>query len=184
MKRCAVVYSIVMSGLIYGANLSGAAAQSNAAPIKSAQSSGVTVAIARVAVSQRKVTLQLIATNETKARVYLRDAWGEQSQRAFLGSGEQLSFPSVIGIERCDAPVTQCSGPDGNDLNRYSYIEPGEFTAFGFTYESSSPVNENDTISLTAVLVARFTTPNGDPSQVGPLKAIRFNFPFVPLNHG
>jgi hypothetical protein len=175
-------YPFITGAFIICGSPNDAPAQTATAPIKSNQSSGVTVAISKVAVQQRKIILQFVATNNTQARVYVRNARFEQSQKAFLGSGEQLNWPSTVAIESCDGPVTQClQPPNVNDLNRYSYMEPGDFTAFGFTYEASSAVNESDTISFSVVVIARFATPNGDPAQAGPPKVIRFNFPYVSL---
>jgi hypothetical protein len=144
----------------------------------------VTVAISKVAVEHTKIVIQFVASKQIKARVYLRDALTEQSQIAFLGSGEQLRYPQVVGIELCRLPVTGCVVPlEANDLNKYSYIEPDEFTAFGFTYQANSPVSENDTISFSVAMIARYATPSGDPSQAGPPKPIRFNFPYIQLSH-
>ena len=153
------------------------------ASVQSAKSTGLTVTISKVIVSEKKVILQFIATNNTSARVYVRDVAGDESQKAFLGTGEKLSWPSLVGIESCPGAAPACMRPDssynGNDLNVYSYIEPGEFTSFAFTYEADSPVSESDTISFSATLIARFSTVNGDPGQAGPMKVVRFNFPYV-----
>ncbi len=155
------------------------------ANVQSSKSTGLTVSISKVIISEKKVILQFIATNNTSARVYIRDASGEDSQKAFLGTGEKLPLPSLVGIENCNNSVPSCMKPDsgynGNDLNVYSYIEPNEFTSFAFTYEAQTPVSESDTISFSAAIIARFSTPNGDPGQAGAMKVIRFNFPYVSL---
>jgi hypothetical protein len=183
MNFRSLFYPFITGTFIVCGSLNEAPAQTATAPIKSNQSSGVTVTISKVAVQQRKIILQFVATNNTQARVYIRDAHFEQSQKAFLGSGEQLNWPTTVAIETCDGPVTQClQPPNVNDLNRFSYMEPGDFTALGLTYEANSAVNESDTISFSVVVIARFATPNGDPAQAGPPKVIRFNFPYVPLS--
>lgn len=185
MNLRVLAYPIIMGGVIYCWATDRSAAQSNAAPIKSTQSSGVTVSISKVSVAVKKITLQFIISNQTKARVYLRDALAEASQKAFLGSGERLSGPQIVGLEWCNSSVSGCITNQGemNDLSKFSYIEPSEFTAGEFEYYADSPVNENDTVSFSVALIARFATPSGDPLQVGLPTPIRFNFPYVPLSH-
>ena len=152
----------------------------------SAKSSGISVTIFKTLVEQKKIILQFTATNATTSRVYLRNAQYEASEKALLGSGEQLgNYPSAAGIEQCSTDVTGCVSNNyhGDDLNTYSYIEPGESLSFGFTYEASSPVSDDDTISFSVALIARFASPNGDPDKAGPMKVIRLNFPYTPLTH-
>lgn len=175
-------YSLITGAFLFCGLPAAVSAQTAQAPIKSNQSSGLTVTISKVSVQQKKIILQFIVTNNTHARVYLRNALFEQSQKGFLGSGEQLNWPSSAAIEFCGENVTIClRSPDTNDLNKYSYIEPGDFTAFGFTYSANSPVSESDTISFSVVMIARFASPDGDPAQAGPPQTLRFNFPYVPL---
>jgi hypothetical protein len=160
-----------------------AVAQSSGAPIKSTRSSGLTVSISKVIVSQRKVMIQFVALNNMQSRVYLMIASGDQGQQGILGSGDILGSSRVTGLEYCSHSMASCAtDPAFKDLARFSYIEPGEFTVFGITYEAGSPVNENDTISFSLAVMARIAAPGGDPSQAGPPKPIRFNFPYVPLN--
>lgn len=150
----------------------------------SSKSSGLTVSISKVIVSQSKIFLQFIATNNTGGRVYLQDA-PDDAQEAFLGSGPKLDGPRTVGIEMCgSASAAYCIEQTvGSDLSKYSYIEPSEFMSFSFEYRADSTVSDSDTISLSVVLIARFSAANGDPSQAGPMKVVRFNLPYVPLIH-
>jgi hypothetical protein len=161
--------------------LSAAVAQTS--PL-SVQSSNLTVLISKIIVNQNNVSIQFVAKNDTKGRVYLRDALLDQSQYAFLGSGAQLNYPqSVVGINYCEGSVNQCNNSeDAANLNDYSYIDPGEDTGFMIVYRAPNPISTGDTISFCLVLVAKFASPTGDPTQPGGPQGVRFNFPFTPLN--
>jgi hypothetical protein len=71
------------------------------------------------------------------------------------------------------------------ELSKFSDIEPKESgdepTEFEFAYNTQSPVTENDTISFSVALIARFSPPGGDSSQAGKPKPLRFNFSHVSL---
>ena len=170
------------SAMLLGATTNNASAQTGNPFTKS--SSGLTLSVLKSDAAQNKITLQFNLANDTKARVYVRDAVNEASQRAFLGSGAQLSSPQSVGIEGCYNSVSTClSNPnEAADLNKFSYIEPGESVAFSFAYQSQIPVSDTDTVSFSVAIVARSTKPNGDPSETGPPQAVRFSFPYMPLN--
>ena len=179
MNPRSLVHTIAFSAMLCGANPVGAAAQSVSA-------SGLTVSVTMTLVQQQKVVLQFAVANDLSSRVYLRDADGDESQRARLGSGQQLFAPIMSGLDGCASMfavqcITQLAA--AQDINRYSYIEPGKFISFSFTYQASAPVSESDTISFQIALVGRFASPGHDPTQPGQPQVIPFPFNDVPLNH-
>jgi hypothetical protein len=156
-------------------------------PASNAQSSssgGVDVSLSKVLLAQRQIVLQFIITNKSNARVYLRDARSDEGQYAFLGSGPHLIPPQVASLNACNNSVTNClANPNEvGDLNKFSYVEPGDKVGMSFTYFSQAPVDESDTISLSVALIGRFATPSGDPLQAGKPVPLRFNFPGIHLN--
>ena len=144
-------YSSAISALLFSTSPNGAAAQS-------AQTEGVAVAVSGIVINPHNINVQFVITNNRKARVYLTDARTDDSQNAFLGSGVHLSYPAVANFNFCNSSSAQCiSNPnETSDLNKLTYIEPGNSTALSFSYNTFSPVNENDTISISAALIARF----------------------------
>jgi hypothetical protein len=148
---------------------------------QSVTSGGITITITKAAPNQRNAILQFIATNKTKTRIYLMDARGEVSQNAFLGSGAQLQSPSIVGLEQCQEVLSFCIN-ENISLEKYSYIEPEESLAFGFTYKADSNINPDDTLSFTVALFGRASQVNGDPAQAGAPHALRYPFVHVPLN--
>jgi hypothetical protein len=185
MNFRALVFPIVTITLVCCTVANRARAQNNATPIASSETSGVTVSIPKVSVDQKKIILQFTITNKREARIYVRDAAFERSQRGFLGSGEHFNqTPEISGIEICPAEMSACVLPTwANDLNAYSYIEPGKSTAFAITYLASANVSEGDTVSFSIPLIARASTSKTDVAQAGPPNPLRFNFPYVPLKH-
>jgi hypothetical protein len=168
--------------LLFAALTNGASAQSGSPFSKS--SSGLTLSVLRSDASQRTITLQFNLENNTKARMYVRNIAFEE--KAFLGSGAQLSPPqNVVGIMECHASSAEfCMRGDNkvDDINVYSYVEPGESIAFSFTYQTPNPVRDTDTASFPVSLIALPTKPNGDPTAAGPARHVNFNFAFMPLN--
>jgi hypothetical protein len=138
-----------------------------------------------VIVNQRQIILQFVITNKGRSRVYVTDARSDPSQKAFLGSGNQLNYPEIASLTFCNSTVDECiANPYATgDLGKYSYLEPGDSVGLSMLYRTQLPVNENDTISLSVALIARFTTPGTDPSQAGKPNPLRFNFPSVRLDH-
>ena len=123
----------------------------------------------------KTITVEFIATNDTKSRIYLRNTSFANTEEASLGSGEQLRYPRVIGIEDCRHDLSNCLGQSGTDLNEYSQIEPGKFITFSITYQTQNIVSDNDTISLNVSLIVRYTS-NNEPSQAGTPTLAKFTF--------
>jgi hypothetical protein len=156
----------------------------SAAPAPGANTSGLTVAISKIAVNQREMTLQFSMKNNSKGRAHVLIAVADRKMYGFLGSGEQLgSFPRVSGINACSSPLPNCSSmPYVRDLSHFGSIEPGDATAFSLIWTAQSPVSDKDTLSFTVPIVARFSSENGDPDQAGGAKALQFNFSGVHLD--
>jgi hypothetical protein len=176
-------FRLFATSLLACAGATTAAFADNASP-KAANSSGLTVAIAKVALNQKQLVFQFTIKNNTKGRAYIIDARNDRKQNGFLGSGEQLNQPPHLsGINLCEDNLEHCaSAPFSSDLARFSYIEPGEFTAFAATWTAQNAVSDKDTFTFTIPIVARFASETGDPNQAGGAKPIQFNFPFVHLD--
>lgn len=168
MNFRSLAYSIVIGALVSTANPDIAPAQ-DSPPLK--------VLLSGIKHGPKTITAQFVASNDSKARIYIRNISYENSESAFLDSGEQLRYPKVSGIEECRHDLNNCTGQTSTNLNEYSYIEPGKFVPFNITYQTQNPVNDNDTISLSVSLIARYASPNSDPSQAGTAKLVKFSFP-------
>lgn len=177
MNSHATVYGLIVSALV-------ACGGAIAAPTPGANTSGLTVAISKIAVNQREMTLQFTMKNNSKGRAHVLIAVADRKLYGFLGSGEQLgSFPRVSGINACSSPLQNCSSmPYVRDLSHFGSIEPSDLTAFSLTWTAQSPVSDKDTLSFTVPIVARFSSENGDPEQAGGAKALLFNFSSVHLD--
>jgi hypothetical protein len=168
-----LAYSVVFGALAGSVNLDASPAQ---------DSSQLKVLIAGIKHGSKSITAQFIASNDSKARIYIRNTSYGNTEDASLDSGEQLRYPKVSGIEECRHDLNNCVGQNSTNLNEYSYIEPGKFIPFTVTYQTQNPVNDNDTVSLSVSLIARFSSPNSDPSQAGAAKLLKFSFPSKHFN--
>ena len=175
-------YGLIAISLLTCASPGADFAQS--APVKMSNSSGLTVAISKVALNQKQLVFQFTIKNNTKGRAYIMDARSDKKQNGFLGSGEQLNQPPRLnGINTCDDNLEHCTSTTfSSDLARFGYIEPGEMTAFAATWTALNSVSDKDTFTFTIPIVARFASETGDPGQAGGAKGIQFNFPFVHLD--
>ena len=144
----------------------------------------VKVAITDMAVNQKEIAPQITLTNDSKTRIYVMDALGDDSQVGFLGSGHRLNNPKTAGITMCSQSAKICASPtwvEGAALENYSYIEPGDTLSLSLIYTNQGELKGDETLSFSLALIARYAKPNADPSDVGEQKVVRFNFPFVPL---
>jgi hypothetical protein len=183
MNSHATPYRLILSSLLACASATPALAQETA-PNKAANSGGLSVAISKVALNQKQLVFQFTIKNNTKGRAYILDARGDKKQNGFLGSGEQLNQPPRLsGINTCDDNLEHCASTTfSGDLARFSYIEPGDLTAFAATWTAQNSVSDKDTFTFTIPIVARFASETGDPAQAGGAKPIQFNFPYVHLD--
>jgi len=176
MNSHATTCGLIVSALV-------ACGGASAAPAPGANPSSLTVAISKIAVNQREMTLQFSMKNNSKGRAHVLIAVADRKLYGFLGSGEQLgSFPRVSGINACSSPLQNCSSmPYVRDLSHFGSIEPNDLTAFSLTWTAQSPVSDKDTFSFTVPIVARFSS-ESDPEQAGGAKALLFNFSSVHLD--
>ena len=143
MNSHATAYGLIVSALV-------ACGGASAAPAPGANTSGLTVAISKIAVNQREMTLQFTMKNNSKGRAHVLIAVADRKLYGFLGSGEQLgSFPRVSGINACSSPLQNCSSmPYVRDLSHFGSIEPSDLTAFSLTWTAQSPVSDKDTLLI------------------------------------
>jgi hypothetical protein len=183
MNVRAVAYPIIVGALVCCGSPNKAAAQNSAAPIQTAHSNGLAASVVDVVVQSDKITPQIIITNNTSARVYIIDATGDDSEIAFLGSGEHIKHPSPANIQICGYDVSSCGSHDfGTSLDKMSYIEPGDRLPVSITYSASQAFPSNDTISFSLALVARFSRPNADPEDsAGKPRQVRFSFSYIQI---
>jgi hypothetical protein len=177
MRLRSFAYPSAISALLFFAH-------SNAAAAQSPQTEGVAVAVSGIVMSQNNISVQLVIKNNRNARVYLMDARTDDSQTAFLGSGAHLNAPMIASLNSCNGSAAMCiANPnDTGDLNKFTYIEPENSSGLGLSYYVPSPVKENDTISFSVALIARFAEPGRDQSQPGRLHTLRVTFPYLKLN--
>jgi hypothetical protein len=176
MNSHATACGLIVSALV-------ACLGASAAPAPGANTYGLTIAISKIAVNQREMTLQFTMKNNSKARAYILIAAADRKLYGFLGSGEQLGIPRVSGLNVCSSPLPNCSSvPYVRDLSHFGPIEPSDPTAFSLTWIAPSPVSDKDTFSFTVPIVARFSSENGDPDQAGGARPIQFNFSGVHLD--
>jgi hypothetical protein len=178
MNSHATAYGLILGALV-------ACGGASAAPAPGANTSGLTLAISKVALNQKQVTIQFTLKNNGKGRAYFFNARGDRRESGFFGSGEQMNQPPhLTGINStCDDNLEHCLSPGfTRDLARFSYVEPGDMTVFSMTWLALSTVSDKDTFSFMVPLVVRLSSENGDPGQAGAPKGAQFNFPSVNLD--
>jgi hypothetical protein len=139
----------------------------------SAQSSPALTVSATGKHDRKSVTVEFTATNASKSRSYIRNLSLGFGEDALLSSGTRLQLPKIFGIEECHHDLNNCLGQNGQNLNEYSYVEPGASIPFTFTYTTAVPAPDHDTISLTVILIERQGQPNDD-GHAGPARIVRF----------
>ena len=164
------------------------------------QSGGLSASINSVGVdSNNRVTVQIVLQNNTKNRIYLM-AFGSNKAATDNGAFGQLSNGDMSGINSCNIyggsedsfSSNICLNDEHNgfakDLNKYSYIEPGEFIAISMRYGFNHPIADATTISFAFRAIARNATGDIDSlSEADAAKAIgrphtvNINFPLIPL---
>jgi hypothetical protein len=180
MRFHRVAYPAFASGLFVVISIISSFAQSRCDTIRPARSAGLVLSITKTLLQRNHIIINFAVTNKLGARVYVKDALVDQSQTAFLGSGPHISFPQNVASIRTCTDVNTCLATS-QDLNAFSYIEPGDTLAFSLDYSPNSPVPPDDSISFSVALVARFTTPNGDVNKAGAAAPVRFNFSNIPI---
>jgi hypothetical protein len=138
----------------------------------------LTVVSSSVKHDLKSITLEFVASNNSNARIYIRNLSLGDGQDGSLSSGGHLQYPQIRGIELCRHDIHNCTGQSGMNLNEYSYIEPGSSISFTFTYNTSAPLRDQDTLSMTVILIERQAQPNDD-THAGPARIARFQIKAV-----
>ena len=167
------IYCTIVSAFVLSAHVCSA----NADP-RVVTTDGITLSIKRASPSDRRIVLQFEVKNNTNARIYIQD--DILSQKAFLGSGDQLQSGQIAGVEFCQFDCGK--NPGASSLEKFSYVDPDGSLAFSLNYATNTPARNTDTISFTALFVTRHAKENGDPLSVGPVRTDRFNFTYIPLS--
>jgi len=159
-------------------------AQSRCDAIAPVRSAGLTVAITKILAQNNVITIQLLISNNTNGRVYLKSAlWGD-SAKAFLSSGPQLYTPTSTNIETTEgATGTVClnNASCTQNLSNFSYIEPNDSLTFSLRYNSQTPAHQDDRISFPIIMVARFSRPTDTQDHAGAPQVVRFSFNSIPV---
>jgi hypothetical protein len=88
------------------------------AEIASAQtSSRLKVLISGIKHDAKTITVEFIASNDSKTSTYIRNTSYSNTEDASLDSGEQLRYPKVSGIEDCHHDLNNCLGQNSANLN-------------------------------------------------------------------
>jgi hypothetical protein len=159
-----------------------ATAQNGSSDLGSASSSGLIAKVMAVAYTQDRVSIEIVIKNTNTMRVYLEDAQDDNSQKAFLGSGENLNPPMPEGISFCDDDYATCIlKPSYIDIQKFSYIEPNGVLGLMMQYQANQKPSNPDTISFSVVLMARFARSDADdsPDDAGSIREVTFSFPFL-----
>lgn len=174
MKFRAIALSIIVSAFAWCMVPNQASAQ--------ASSSGLTANAVSIIYKQNQLSAQILITNNNKVRVYILDARTDDSQLAFLGSGENLHSPMPAGVTYCNSSYSLCiANPNDITIDKFSYIEPGDSLAIAMNYGVAQKPTDHDTVSFSITFVSRFAKSDVSPEDVGPVKRLTFPFRFLQL---
>jgi hypothetical protein len=174
VKFRAIVLSIIVSAFAWCMVPNQASAQAN--------SSGLTANAVGISYKQNQLAAQILIKNNNKVRVYILDARTDDSQLAFLGSGEHLYSPMPAGVTSCNNSYSQCiANPNEITIDKFSYIEPGDSLAIAMNYGVAQKPADHDTVSFSITFVSRFAKSDVSPEDVGPVKRLTFPFRFLQL---
>jgi hypothetical protein len=149
---------------------------------QSANSMGVEAEQVAVVPNQNHLSAQFVLKNTNNVRVYILNARTDDSQIAFLASGEHLNAPFPAGVPFCNSSYSQCvANPNDITIDKFSYIEPGDSIPIAMQYSVSQKVPAHDTISFSVTFVAKFAKSGSTPDDVGPAKRLTFPFRFLPV---
>ena len=173
---------------------SGNVAAQTANNMEANDGSGLQVSVGKISKSGNdRVSVQLMLKNTAEQRGYLL-VFG--ASRLATDTGQVGELPNnaeaVVGINSCtrdgdDARAYKnCLNGKGEDLNNYSYIEPGQFTTVSLTYGGISKLDVANSISFAFKAIARMALNGQDPlsadsQKTTPPKAINVNLPMLPL---
>jgi hypothetical protein len=155
-------------------------------------SDGLQVAINKIAVNNQRIIVELIIKNATKNRIYVQMYGATQ---VATDNGVSGVVEDVVGIPYCDLSeeitdnLSHCQQQNEQNINDYTYIEPGEFTTASLPMIMSGDLSSATAISFAFDAFVRSAPPNYDdldPSdaaqQLSPPHLVMLNFPLVPLS--
>jgi hypothetical protein len=152
------------------------------AALKTVASNGLSSSLLRVVVKDNEIVPEIVVKNTRDVRVYVLDAQFDNSQRGFLGSGQQTAAPNPSGIPVCVSDIANCIAQYPNiinDLAHFGYIEPGGSLPISLDY-SNLQLQADDTFSFSLALVARLAKKDR-PDEAYPAIALRFSFSDIPV---
>lgn len=170
MNFRALAYPIVISALLAPTSPNTVLAQEAGQP---------KVLLSSIAHGQKSVVLRFIISNESKSTIYVRNFRSNKAEDFILDSGDTLQYPQISGVSECQHDLNNCLGQSGTDINEYSEIEPGKSVPLSLTFFTQKSINENDNVSGSVVLIARFSNSAGDPGRP---TSKRFPFLNKPIN--
>ncbi len=182
MKSRGAAVLMVMGIFIVWLVPDGVPAQTSSPASNSAASSGLTANVVGIAYNKDYLSAQIIIKNTNNLRVYIQDAQNDSSQYGFLGSGAVLGEPLVDGLPSCNATYAECvAQPINTDINRFSYIDPGNTLGVALHYRPGQPPSNPDTLSFSLTMIARLAKSDADnaPGDAGPAREITLAFPFL-----
>jgi hypothetical protein len=174
--------SAVVAILVCCVTPAGASAQSSSGPLASASSSGLTAEVVGVAYNDYHLSVQIVIKNTSNVRIYLEDTTEDDSQRGFLGSGENLLAPMINGLPSCGNNYSECSSDtEATEIDKFSYVDPGSTLGVAMIYTDLQAPPSPDTISFSLTMMARFAKSDDDssPDDAGPVQEITLAFPFL-----
>lgn len=172
----------VFGGLLCAVACTQTINRASATDSKAPTSDGLTANVMRLVHTGNDLSVQLVIKNDNKVRVYLIDARADDSQLAFLGSGDHLQYPFPSGIPFCNSSYATCvANPNEMNLDKFSYIEPGSALPIAMKYTVLKPIAPHDTISFSVTFIAAFAKSDVTPENVGHWKRVTFPFIEIPL---
>ncbi|MBE7210975.1 MAG: hypothetical protein INR65_08140 [Gluconacetobacter diazotrophicus] len=169
--------------------------QADAGQRRLVRSSGLDASIGIINLPQAgEIEVPLSLTNSTKQRMYL---FITGDNRATLSDGHSLRLKEVVGVTYCkllyppEKVAQLCMEQHGNDVNYYSYIEPGDSSHISFQYSMDhvpQGYTASGAINFRAIAIIRnaFAVPNSlevraNPGNITPPQVVILNFPAWPL---
>jgi hypothetical protein len=187
MKRSHPAFIAIVASLNFGAVAGVARAECpDASSVRPAVSSGLSIQVTRVVAQKSSVAIQFAATNTSTVRVYVMDSRGDEVQKGFLASGEHLNPPTTAGIQPTNGrDASGCASTPicSQNLDAYSYIEPGVMVPFSLTYSLPSSASPSNAISMSLAFVVRTARGGSDSGQADSPRVVRFPFNAIPICH-
>jgi hypothetical protein len=185
-------WGLLSAVVIFINSFCAAALAQSGAPVgqRTFQSSGLKASIVRTSMGRQGLSVQMLVENVSNSRQYVlvpSDVYASSDR------GSQFQLKSVAGIghtnQNTNCLFSICAS-EASDLNRYSYIEPGQSVAFSMNYHRPSGRSSDfgNLISFMFKALVRTSPPAGGlnpeaAGRPGPAHIVTINFPLVPLQN-